>query len=142
MTCKDVMTRNPKCCLQTDKAIHAARLMRMEDVGALTVCGKRDGRRLLGMVTVRDLVILVVAEGLDPNRVQIASIMSRVLVTCGEEDRLEIALTRMERNQIRRIAVLGSQGSLAGIISQADIATRSNSREKRAELVAEVSRPT
>lgn len=142
MLCRDLMTSNPRCCLGSDTAVHAARLMRIEDVGALPVCDSRDSHRLVGMITDRDLAIQVVAEGRDPNGVQIQSVMSRDPITCREDESLETALRRMESNQIRRIPVVDGQGLLCGIISQADIATRADSREKTAEMVTEVSQPS
>jgi len=134
------MTTNPKCCVPTDTAVRAAKVMRIENVGALPVCADRSSRRLVGMVTDRDLTVQVIAEGKDPNDVRIESIMSREPVTCREEEDLETALDRMESNQIRRIPVVDSAGLLCGIIAQADIATRGQSREQTGEMVAEISR--
>jgi len=136
------MTPNPKCCLPSDNAVQAARLMKIEDVGSLPVCGSGDSRRLVGIVTDRDLALNVVAEGRDPNSTRIESIMTREPYTCREDEDLKTALERMEDNQVRRIPVVDRNGMLTGIISQADIATRVRSREKTAEMVAEISRPS
>jgi len=142
MTCGEVMTPNPKCCLPSDNAVQAARLMKIEDVGSLPVCGSGDSRRLVGIVTDRDLALNVVAEGRDPNSTRIESIMTREPYTCREDEDLKTALERMEDNQVRRIPVVDRNGMLTGIISQADLATRVRSREKTAEMVAEISRPS
>jgi len=136
------MTPNPKCCLPSDNAVQAARLMKIEDVGSLPVCGSGDSRRLVGIVTDRDLALNVVAEGRDPNSTRIESIMTREPYTCREDEDLKTALERMEDNQVRRIPVVDRNGMLTGIISQADLATRVRSREKTAEMVAEISRPS
>jgi CBS domain-containing protein len=106
------------------------------------VCDGRHSRRLLGIITDRDLALQIVAEGRDPNGSRVENVMSREPITCREDEDLDTALARMESNQIRRIPVVDSQGVLTGIISQADIAIRSHSREKTAEMVAQVSRPT
>jgi len=116
--------------------------MKIEDVGSLPVCGSWDSRRLVGIVTDRDLALNVVAEGRDPNSTRIESIMTREPYTCREDEDLKTALERMEDNQVRRIPVVDRNGMLTGIISQADIATRVRSREKTAEMVAEISRPS
>jgi len=142
MTCGEVMTPNPKCCLPSDSALRAARLMKIEDVGSLPVCSSGDSRRLVGIITDRDLALNVVAEGHDSNSTQIQSIMTREPYTCREDEDLQTALERMENNQVRRIPVVDRNGMLTGIISQADIATRTQSREKTAEMVAEISRPS
>jgi CBS domain-containing protein len=88
------------------------------------------------------LAIHIVAEGSDPNTIRIESVMSREPVTCRPDEDLETALQRMESNQVRRLPVVDQSGSLVGIISQADIATRSQSREKTAQVVEEISRPS
>ena len=142
MLCEELMTRNPKCCVPSDTAIRVARMMKIEDVGSLPVCSSPDSKRLVGIVTDRDLCLEIVAEGLDPNSTTVESCMTREPVTCRADEDLETALDRMEANQIRRIPVVDSRGTLVGIIAQADIATRARSPQKTAEVVAEISRPS
>jgi CBS domain-containing protein len=142
VTCQEVMTRDPKCCVPTDSAVRAAKLMKIENVGSLPVCGGRDSRRLVGIITDRDLAIQIVAERRDPNSTQVEGIMTREPYTCREDEDIQAALDRMEKNQVRRIPVIDSNGFLTGIIAQADIATRTHSREKTAEVVAQISRPS
>jgi CBS domain-containing protein len=142
MLCEELMTRDPKCCVPGDSAMRAARMMKIEDVGSLPVCSSQDRKRLVGIITDRDLCMQIVAEGRDPNRMDVESCMTREPVTCRTDEDLETALDRMEANQIRRIPVVDAQGNLAGIIAQADIATRARSPQKTAEVVAEISRPS
>jgi CBS domain-containing protein len=136
------MTKNPQCCVSTDTATRIAKIMKIEDVGAVPVCGGRDSRRLVGIVTDRDLAIQVVAEGRDAANTRVQDIMTREPITCRVDEDLDTAIQRMESNQIRRIPVVDQNGMLAGIISQADIAIRSRSAEKTAAVVAHISRPT
>ena len=49
MTCGEVMTADPKCCVPTDSTVRAAKMMKIEDVGSLPVCGSRDSKRLVGI---------------------------------------------------------------------------------------------
>jgi CBS domain-containing protein len=142
MLCEELMTQNPKCCAPTDTAVRVARMMKIEDVGSLPVCSSGESRRLIGIVTDRDLCMEIVAEGRDPNRTTIEICMTRDPITCRTDEDLETALDRMEANQIRRIPVVDRFGMLAGIISQADIATRARSPERTAEVVEEISRPS
>jgi CBS domain-containing protein len=142
MLCEELMTRSPKCCVPGDTAIRVARMMKIEDVGSMPVCSSPDSKRLVGIVTDRDLCLEIVAEGLDPNSTTIESFMTREPVTCRADEDLESALDRMEANQIRRIPVVDSRGTLVGIIAQADIATRARSPQKTGEVVAEISRPS
>src|SRR5205814_1707397 len=100
MRCEEVMTTNPKCCEPSDSAARAAKLRKIEDVGSIPVC--EDGsRRLVGIVTDRDLAIQVVAEGRDPNRTELRAIMTREPFTCRPDENMEIALDRMETHQVR-----------------------------------------
>jgi len=142
MTCEQVMTKNPQCCLGSDTASRAAKIMKIEDVGAVPVCGSRDSRRLIGIITDRDIAIQLVADGRDPHTTKVQDIMTREPFTCRIDEDLEVAIQRMESNQVRRIPVVDQSGLMVGIISQADIALRSHSAEATARVVGEISRPT
>lgn len=142
MLCEELMTRNPKCCVPSDSAVRAARMMKIEDVGSLPVCSSAESNRLIGIVTDRDLCMEVIAEARDPNQTRVETCMTREPVTCRIDEELEAALDRMEANQIRRIPVVDASGMLVGIISQADVATRSGSPRRTAEVVEEISRPS
>jgi len=142
MLCEELMTKDPKCCAPTDTAVRVARMMKIEDVGSLPVCSNTESRRLIGIVTDRDLCLEIVAEGRDPNRATIELCMTRDPITCRIDEDVETALERMEANQVRRIPVVDRFGMLAGIIAQADIATRARSPQRTAEVVEEISRPS
>jgi CBS domain-containing protein len=142
MLCQELMTQNPTCCTPADTAMRAAKLMKIQDVGAIPVCSSRESRRLVGIITDRDLCLEVVAEGQEPGDTFVERCMTRNPITCRSDEDVDSALHRMEAHQIRRIPVVDSEGMLVGIISQADIATRTNSEEMTAALVEEVSRPS
>lgn len=141
-TCREVMTENPVCCTAGDTADRIAKLMRSEDIGSVPIVDSSAGRRLVGIVTDRDLAIQVVAEGRDPARIRAEEVMTRNPITCRPEDDLAGALDAMERQQVRRIPVVARDGKLVGIIAQADVATRAGEPEKTAEVVEEISRPS
>ncbi len=65
------MTREPACCELGDTAAGAAKIMKAEDVGAVPVCVSRETRKLVGIVTDRDIAVYVVATGRDPNYTQV-----------------------------------------------------------------------
>ena len=138
MKCSDVMTKNPKTCAPTDFVQQSAQLMKTEDVGPIPIVGS-DGK-LEGIITDRDIVLKVVAEGRDPKTTKLADVMSTDLITCASDGDIEETLDLMEDNQIRRIPVVDASGRLVGIISQADIATRLDDSEKTAELVEDISK--
>jgi CBS domain-containing protein len=140
--CSEVMTSNPVCCLPDDMVADVAELMRSENIGSLPVVENSDTRKLIGIVTDRDLALRIVAEGLDAKSTRVDVVMTRKLVACLASDDLQQALDAMTAHQLRRIPVVDDVDRILGIIAQADVATRGNEPERTAELVAEISRPT
>lgn len=140
MTCRDVMTADPKCCLRDDAVAWAAEIMRDEDVGPVPVVSDPASRRLAGIITDRDIAIKVVAAGRDPRTTRVGEVMTQDVVCCCVDDEYDQALNAMARHQVRRIPIANEDGSLAGIISQADVARRSNEDEV-GEVVEEISEP-
>lgn len=138
MTCSDVMTKDPKTCAPTDNVQQAAQLMKSEDVGPIPIVGDND--KLEGIITDRDIVLKVVAEGRDPKTTKLADVMTTDVITCTSDGDIEGTLDLMEDNQVRRIPVVDASGRLVGIISQADVATRLDNSEKTAELVEDISK--
>jgi CBS domain-containing protein len=139
--CRELMTDNPVCCLPGDTVERAAQLMKREDIGPVPVVENEQTKKLVGIVTDRDLAIKVVAEGRDPRQVTVEEVMTRDLVTCKPEDNLQQALDVMASYQVRRIPVVTNDGRIVGIISQADIATRLGAPRETAEVVEEISQP-
>jgi CBS domain-containing protein len=139
MKCKDLMTVNPSCCLTTDTVHNAAQLMKSEDVGSIPILNDLENRRLEGIVTDRDIVLQVVAEDRDPNNTRVSEIMTTDVATCRVDDDAHKALHLMEEHQVRRILVVNDNGQLAGIVSQADVATRLGEPASTAEVVKEIS---
>ena len=140
MRCEEVMTKDPKCCVPGDSVARAAKLMKTEDVGSIPVCEDRHSHKLIGILTDRDLVLQVVAEGRDANNVKTQDVMTAQPVTCRTTDDFETAVEAMQRHQVRRIPVVDGQGQLVGIIAQADIATRSHQPHKTAQVVERISK--
>jgi CBS domain-containing protein len=140
--CSDIMTKDPVGCLPTDTAQGAAKLMKEGGVGSIPVIEDQKKRKLVGIVTDRDLALEVVAEGRDPQKTQIDRVMTRDLVTCRADDDLQKALGMMSEKQLRRIPIVDENNQLIGIIAQADVATRVNSQGKTGEVVKEISKPS
>lgn len=138
--CSDVMTKDLTCCLPKDTAQTAAQAMKSKDIGAVPVVDSQDTRKLVGIITDRDLALKVVAGGLDARQTSVEGIMSRKLVMCNLQDDLQRALDAMAHSQLRRIPVVDDQGRLAGIIAQADVATRLEQPEATGKVVAQISK--
>jgi CBS domain-containing protein len=138
-TCNDVMTPNPVCCLPTDNVITVAQIMERENIGPIPVIDSHESRKLIGIITDRDLAIKIVGEGRDFESTKVEAVMTRKVVTCREDDELQRALKLMSEHQIRRIVIVDHANKVMGIISQADLATRMNQPEKTAEVVKDIS---
>jgi CBS domain-containing protein len=131
---RDLMTSGPTTCETSDTVIDVARAMRDEDVGPVPIV---DGGQLVGIVTDRDIVLRVVAEGRDANTTTVGEIVSSDLVTVEPDTTLDEALQLMAQNQVRRLPVVEG-GQLVGIVAQADIA-RAADEEKTGEVVQQIS---
>lgn len=138
--CKDLMTKNPVCCLSSDSAEKAAQTMKREDIGSVPVVEDNQSKKLVGIVTDRDLALKIVAEGRDPKSARVSDVMSRELVTCSADDDAQNAIDAMEDHQIRRLPVVDTTGRIVGIIAQADIAQRLGD-EETGKMVGEISKP-
>jgi CBS domain-containing protein len=140
--CEEVMTKNPVCCLPNDVVAKVAQLMKSENVGSIPVIESEQAKKLIGIVTDRDLALKVVAEGLDSKSIKAEAVMTLEVVTCLADDELQKALDAMAKHQLRRIPVIDKDHKVVGIIAQADVATRVDQPEKTAEMVKGISKAT
>jgi len=116
-----------------------AQWMKRENIGSIPVIENNETRKLVGIVTDRDLALRIVGQGLDPKSVQVEEVMTYKLVTCRPEDDIQRALDMMSEHQLRRIPIVNDDNKILGIIAQADVATRVNQPEKTAEIVKDIS---
>ena len=139
--CGDVMTREPACCEPADSIPRIAQLMKTEDVGAVPVVESKTSRRLVGIVTDRDIVVKILADGKTVEKSTVRDAMTNNPVTCREDDDVSQAVARMAERKVRRIPIVDGSGTLRGIIAQADIATRVHRGTTTGELVEAISEP-
>lgn len=118
-TCKDVMAREPVCCLPDDRVKDVARLMKHEKVSAVPVVANYQTKKLVGMVTDRDLALKVVAEGRDNQQTRIEAVMTPEPRTCSPDDSLQRAFTIMAHQQVPRVPVVDDSGRVVGLIDVA-----------------------
>jgi CBS domain-containing protein len=137
--CKDVMTQNPVVCEPGDYLIKAAEIMKQEDVGSVPVVESQASRRLVGIVTDRDLVVKVLAGGRNVEQARVKDAMTPNPSSCREDDDVEKAMQLMADRQVRRVPIVDASGRLVGIIAQADVATRINRDNKTGQLVEAIS---
>ncbi len=140
VTCQDVMTPQPVCCDPNDSVQRAAEIMKDLNIGAVPVCDAL--KRVVGILTDRDLTLKILAEGRDPKTVLVGDVMTREVFACQPQDKIDRVFELMERQQVRRIPIVDPRQGLVGIIAQADLATRLRAPGKTAEVVTEISRPS
>jgi CBS domain-containing protein len=120
-TARDIMTPGADSLRADVTVAEAAELLARTDFGAMPVCDM-DGR-LEGMVTDRDIVVKVIAAGLDPTSTKVSDIADQgEVVTIGADDSVDEAIETMKRHKVRRLPVIDGT-NLVGMVSQADVAT-------------------
>jgi CBS domain-containing protein len=118
-TAREIMTPDATCVQENETALEAARKMAGMGVGSLPICGNDD--RLKGMLTDRDIVVKVLAEGRDANSVTAGDLAQGKPVTIGADDDTSEILRTMAQYQVRRLPVIDGH-RLVGIVAIADVA--------------------
>jgi CBS domain-containing protein len=133
---RDVMTANPSTVSEKDSIRDAARIMASEDTGVVPVV---DGRKVIGMVTDRDIVVRLVAEGKDPAEARVNEYMSRSVRSVKEDTPVSEVLRVMSTAQVRRVPVVNASDELVGIVSMRDISAETNQDRNVGKAVEQIS---
>ena len=133
---RDVMTPNPECVSERDSLRDVARIMKEQDTGVVPVV---DGKKIIGMITDRDIVVRGLAEGKNLDDVRVNEIMTKAVRSVREDATVNDALELMSGAEIRRVAVVNTNDELVGIVSLGDISTNTNSDGKVGETVEQIS---
>jgi len=142
MQAQDIMSKNPTCVTPDTTLVDAARLMKTENIGVVPVVESKGSKRLVGVLTDRDIAVRAVAEGRDSSSTSVGHIMSSDVRTSAATDSVNDVMDLMGREQVRRIPVVDERGSLVGIISQADIVLGAKDDTRAEKTVAQISQPT
>jgi CBS domain-containing protein len=140
MQVREIMTSNPYCCTADTSLEEVAKAMVAHDCGEIPIVRSASDKTLVGVVTDRDIVCRLVAEGRNPIDESAEAAMSSPVISVRESTPLEECARLMEDHQIRRVPVVNGGGMCCGIVSQADIANNA-SRKMTADLVKDVSQP-
>lgn len=135
---KEIMTPNVEVIAPKSTVQEVAKKMKDLNVGAIPVY---DGNKLFGMITDRDLVIRVLADGRDPKTVLVSDAMSTEVVFCFEDEDIERASQLMAQHQIRRLPILSSTKTLVGIVALGDVAVHGKNPETSGDVLQQVSTP-
>ncbi|MFA7613453.1 MAG: CBS domain-containing protein, partial [Candidatus Caldatribacteriota bacterium] len=118
MLAKECMTKDVELGSPNMSLTEAAKKMKEGDFGMLPV---REGDRLVGMITDRDIAIRAVAEGKDPNKVQVGEVMTSKVLYCFEDQNVHDVIKNLGQNKVRRLPVLNRDKRLVGILSLGNI---------------------
>jgi len=141
MQVKELMTGDPACCTPDTSLQEVAQMMIGHDCGEIPVIENNKNKRLIGVITDRDIVCRTVAKGLNPLELTVRGCMSTPCVTVTPEMSDEECSRILEANQIRRVPVVDANGSCCGIVALADIALHAR-RSMVSEVVKAVSEPS
>lgn len=141
MQVREIMTAKPVCCNAKTSLRDVARAMVQHDCGEIPVTDGNGQNTLIGVVTDRDIVVRMIAEGKNPLDHTADECMTSPVVVVWESTQVEDCARLMEEHQIRRVPVVDGGGACCGIVSQADIAQHA-SRRITADLVKDVSQPS
>ena len=122
MSIKEYCNREVVIVEKTESIRKAVELMRSYHVGDVIVVEKRNGGTVpVGILTDRDIVIEILAEDVDLDKVSVGDVMSYELVTIDERIELMDAIKLMRSRGVRRAPVVDVEGSLVGIFTVDDV---------------------
>jgi len=141
MRVQEIMTKDPSCVTADASVREAAQIMGRDNVGMVPVVERQSNRKLVGVVTDRDIAIRCVAEGKDGS-CRVSDVMSSSkLATCSENDEVDDVMQAMRTEKVRRIPIVDERGSLVGIVSQADVVRKANDDHEAERTVEMISQP-
>lgn len=122
MLLKAISTPDVVCCGPTTSIQAAAALMRAKHTGDLVVVDNPEEERVpLGIITDRDIVVEVLATGMNPATTTVRSLLHPPVVIANEDEDASEALERMRKHGIRRLPIVGAEGRLVGILTLDDV---------------------
>ena len=130
---RDVMTPNPTTVSDRDSIRDVARIMKEQDTGVVPVC---EGNKIIGLVTDRDIVVRLIADGKDPLNAHVNEVMTKSVRKVHEDATVDDVLSLMSNSEIRRVPVVNKNDELVGIVSIGDI---SSDTRKAGEALNDIS---
>lgn len=136
MRVREIMHPNAQVINVNYNVEAAARVMESQDCGALPV---EQNNKMVGMITDRDIVIRVVAQGKDPRKTKVKDIMSEGIDYCYADDDIQDVSKKMTQQLHRRLPVVDENKKLVGMLSLGDIASKANDAKLSHEILSKVS---
>jgi CBS domain-containing protein len=145
MRAQDLMTMSPACVTADEPVRRVAQLMAEHDCGCIPVVDASDNRRVLGVITDRDIAVRGIAQGRGPDT-RVRELMTPDPQCCRPDDDLQAVERVMADQQVRRVIIVDDDGYCVGIVAQADLARASEktndvTERDLARVVERISQP-
>jgi CBS domain-containing protein len=119
---RNIMTMNPACCTTDTRLVEVAALMVTNDCGEIPVVSNFHEKKLVGVITDRDICCRAVARGLNPNAMKAKDVMTTPAITASVDMSTDECIQLMELKKVRRLPVVDDRGNCCGMVALADIA--------------------
>ena len=143
MKVSKIMTKTVGFCQPEDNLAEAVKIMWELDCGIVPVVNRK--KEVIGTITDRDISVSVFLQNKPPTEILLDDVMTEKVFICSEDEKIESALKKMRKNQVKRLPVVKENGKLCGIISITDIllAAREEKslRKKIFKTLEEISKP-
>ena len=132
MKVKEVMNPDARSIWITESLADAAKLMWQNDCGILPII--KDGRKVVGMITDRDICMGTAMKDTNPSSISVEEVMSGKVYAATPDEDVEQALQTMKEYKVRRLPVVNAEGELTGILSMNDIVLKAKGSNGKAEI--------
>src|SRR5438067_3069651 len=130
---RGIMTGEPACVRESDGIVEAARIMKREDAGVVPIV---DGdRKLVGIITDRDIVVRLVAEGRNPLDCKVNEAMTKHIQSVRDDATVDEVMSVMRGANVRRVPVCDASDHIVGIVSMGDQAMETGEKGKVGDVV-------
>jgi len=134
---RDVMTADPACVRESDGIVEAARIMKSEDAGVVPIVD--NDRKLVGIITDRDIVVRLVAGGRNPLDCKVNEAMTKNIRSVRDDASVDEVLSIMRGANVRRVPVCDASDRIVGIVSMGDLAVETGEKGKVGDVVQDIS---
>ena len=138
MKVKKIMSSPVETVDSRSKISEAAEKMKSFDVGVLPVMREDE---ITGIITDRDIIVRILAEGMDPKKTSVSKAMTEEAASCSEDTDIEEAVRIMEEKKVHRLLVLDENDEVSGILSISDIARKMKDEHLLHELLERICQP-
>ena len=119
MKVQAIMTTDIGFCNLADNLTKAAEIMWQKDCGVVPIVD--EDRKVVGMITDRDICIATATRNQTPSDIAAQEMINGEVICCAADDKIETALKKMKKNQLKRLPITDANGELVGILSIADV---------------------